>query len=460
MPDKGTIALVVDNPLRDLAGVVLLATELCSRGYEALLVPVNILSDAWAFDPDFFVLNYHRSINDYQVRRIAGRGRGFAILDTEGAYPDLDHFASTLSSDAELRGKASAVCMWGGKMARFLVEKGLYAPEKVRVTGCPRFDFFHPSLAEAARKRSEEFLPASEPFVLVTGSAAVANPGMLTEEEEFESFQRNTKMGLDWCTAFREEQRGCLKALVEVTDSLASDFPGALFVLRPHPFENPAPYAPLLEKHANLRFVQKGSIDGFVLRAKAVVLRTGTATFEAALGRAPAFSFAWIPVKHQRFEEADAILHSCASYPEMRERVARVLDGTYEPPAELREKAAGILRERFHEQDGKAHVRTADAICEALARMDRGAVRGLASLKFRGAAARIARRKFLAAWRGSVKGFDGNAVRGIVDGFQALPLGDFPSLLAPVEISPLGPPRAGSGIFRNRCVLMRPRPEP
>ncbi len=91
MSPARTIAINLDNPLRDMPGAVLLAPALCARGFRAVLVPVNILADGWSADPDLFLLNYHRPVNDYQVRRILDQGLPFAILDTEGAPYQLDH---------------------------------------------------------------------------------------------------------------------------------------------------------------------------------------------------------------------------------------------------------------------------------------------------------------------------------------------------------------------------------
>jgi surface carbohydrate biosynthesis protein len=446
----------VDNPLRDLPGIALLGLELCARGHHALLVPVNILSDAWAGNPDFFVLNYHRNVNDYQIRRILGRGIGFAILDTEGSYPLLELYASILSQDTALRHKASAVCMWGSRLSDYLVKKEYYPRELLHVTGCPRHDYFHPALADAARKRSEDFLPSGEKFVLITNSSPVANPRLLSPKEEFEVFASMSSMDRSWCQAYAAEQKTVMENTIEIAGKLAADFPDANFVMRPHPFENPQPYTDVLGKYDNVNLIQQGAIDGFLLRACCAILRLGTTTLDAGLAGIPALSFHWVGVEYQYSEESDAILHHCSSYNALRTQVAAVLEGTYRTPPEIEASLDHALFQRFHKRDGRAHVRVADALEEALARWNPADKKGMTGLRMWGWASKLARKKAVASWKSSVKYFDADTVRGIVDGIQALPTAEFPELKVPIDLSFPKMPLDGAETFKCRAVLMRP----
>ncbi|WP_423169349.1 hypothetical protein, partial [Stenotrophomonas maltophilia] len=64
MPRPPKLCIVVDNPLRDLDGMVLLAWHVAQLGAEAWLVPMYEQGfDVSAIDADFVLLNYVRSNN-------------------------------------------------------------------------------------------------------------------------------------------------------------------------------------------------------------------------------------------------------------------------------------------------------------------------------------------------------------------------------------------------------------
>src|SRR4029079_18466978 len=69
------VALVVDHPKRDLAGLGLTAVDLCARGAEVQLVPLNLQEpELWALAPDLVLLNYARPGNDELARCLLEAG--------------------------------------------------------------------------------------------------------------------------------------------------------------------------------------------------------------------------------------------------------------------------------------------------------------------------------------------------------------------------------------------------
>ncbi len=447
--------MTVDNPMRDLPGIVLVAATLCARGHRALLVPVNVLSDAWAANPDFFLLGYHRSNNDYQVKRILGRGRGFAVLDTEGAPYNMALYEGILTKDANLRGRTSAVCVWGGKLADAVAEKGFYSRSQLRVTGAPRMDFYHPSLAESARRRSREALRGPERFILVLGSAAVANPRFRSPEAELREFIRLSGLDADWCRALQSEQAFMMEQMIETAGRLAGDFPGTPVVLRPHPFENPAPYADLLAGHGNMRMVQGGTVDGLLLRACCVVQRSSTTSIEAAAAGVPALSMHWIPMKCNYSEDAEAVIHPCADYATLREKASEALDGSYRAPGEIAGRAAAVVAARFYRNDGRSHERVADVV-EGAASEGGAGRRCTAGLAAWAVAAKAARKDEIRSWEKSVKYFDEKSVAAILASFQDLDLPDLAHLKTPLRVSRHGTLLGGFEPLRSRAVEMSP----
>src|SRR5262245_63028545 len=83
---EARVALIVDNPLRDLDGLVLLAYQLAQRGHTAFLVPMyDQVYDVFRLRPDVVLVNYVRANNRDLVRLYRRRGMRVGVLDTEGA---------------------------------------------------------------------------------------------------------------------------------------------------------------------------------------------------------------------------------------------------------------------------------------------------------------------------------------------------------------------------------------
>ena len=80
------IAIIVDNPTRDLSGAVLLGRELALRGEEVFLTSMNLRHrEIPALAPDHLVVNYLRPTNDAFVEQLMHAGVRVTVLDTEGA---------------------------------------------------------------------------------------------------------------------------------------------------------------------------------------------------------------------------------------------------------------------------------------------------------------------------------------------------------------------------------------
>ena len=58
------ICLIIDNPLRDFDGIVLIAAYLMMKNFEVFIVPMNAQnSDALSLNPDVVLVNYIRKNN-------------------------------------------------------------------------------------------------------------------------------------------------------------------------------------------------------------------------------------------------------------------------------------------------------------------------------------------------------------------------------------------------------------
>jgi surface carbohydrate biosynthesis protein len=360
------VALVVDHPERDLPGLVLTALDLAQRGVVCHLVPVNLQErEIWALEPDFVLFNYLRRSNERFATELMDAGIAFGSIDTEGAiWPNPDEYASLLWLDAWRLREARCVCMWGQRLADHLIARGYLTRDQVVVTGCPRFDLYANPWRHL-REDADEALQRPARRILINTNFSVTNPLFTTADK---------------CVAMHHSVLGYSKAeLRRVADAeavaigetlliatrLADRFPGIEVVIRPHPFEDPAPYHAAAAGCRNVSVNQSESIQAAIFSACAVIQRSCTTAIEAGLAGVPAFSPQWMPAPFL-MPDAEAASVPCESFPELAAHIRAVIDGTFHLPAVTRQGIAVAIRDCCFAADGLAHVRVADAVFRVL----------------------------------------------------------------------------------------------
>ncbi len=394
---KPRIALIVDHPQRDLAGLTLTAFELCQRGIDCHLVPLNLqYGELWALAPDFVLLNYLRRFNEPVVRQLVKAGIQYGLLDTEGAvFSGPDEYADLHCEDPALLLGASCACMWGPKLADYLVARGIYTAEQISVTGCPRFDLYAPGWREAiwdARPRN-----GGEPArILINTNFSIVNPRFTSSAQNIEYYHEQLGWTREHLAEFTGRETAAINEMIRIARSLAGRFPEAHVVIRVHPHEDPAPYHEGLSGIGNAEVNDRGPVQSQLFRATAVIQRSCTTAIESALAGAPTLSPRWI-VPPMEAPMAEAVSLGCDSLGDLECYVGEILAGRHRPSAEHERRVATVLEEWFHLQDGMAFRRVGDAVVKALraSTVDRDACERLLYLESylpEGSAQRIARR--------------------------------------------------------------------
>lgn len=358
------VALVVDNPLRDLPGLVLVARSLCERGATCYLVPMYFLYELWSLAPDLVLLNYLRPNNEDLARQLMDAGIVVGVHDTEGGVvPDVDLYSKIMSRDADVRQRVSFVCVWGPKVAEVARSVGTYCDEQLVVTGTARYDFYQPPWRKAALENSPYANGFPLPLVLINGTFPLCNPGFQTPEEEVrmlvEKFSFDPKLTAEWQRAAHRAMCG----LAELTNNLARRFPHVSFIYRPHPFERVATYETLLEKLPNLHLLKVGSVDGWMLRASAVIQRSCSTVVDAGMIGIPALLPAWLPVG-LTVPVYDELSVGCESEEMMAGVLESIFSGNYLPPSFVTRRLDEVISDWYYAADGLAHERIADCIME------------------------------------------------------------------------------------------------
>lgn len=368
------VALIVDNPLRDLPGMVLVARRLCQAEALCHLVPMNLQdTELRALAPDAVLVNYLRPGNQELVRQLLEAEVCVFLSDTEGGVlPHPGDYGSLLAPDPTVRHGLAAWCAWGPLLAAHALQQGWFRDSQVLVTGAPRFDFYaHPwRQAALAASRHAEAVPT--PMVLVNGNFPLANPRYETPEREVDDLVGRYGFPRPQVEAWRATQEEAMAGLVALVNHLAPRLPEISFVYRPHPFEAIAPYRDLLSVAPNVRLLQQGTVDGWVLRSAAVIQRSCTTAIDAAMAGVPALSPRWLPVDPE-IDSAENVSIGCGGIDEVENHLRTILAGDHADPDGAERVLEQVLADWFHRIDGNGHARVAEAVLERSVTHDREA---------------------------------------------------------------------------------------
>jgi len=383
------IAFLIDNPYRDLPGLALTAWHMCQYGAICYLVPMNLRNEEiWALAPAFVLINHFRTVYEDFVENLMSAGIKVGVLDTEGSVfspvpksansahegtenrkndsmPAFEEYALSMAKDKALRHCISNFCAWTPEFAKYAVKRGWYLEDQITVTGSPRMDFFSSQWQDAALKMSDYADEFKQPIIMINSSFTLANSRFQSPEKEMAMMIEKFSYNRDFMIQWMANQKNALNDLASLANHLARHFPDATFVFRPHPFESIETYDDLLESLPNLHVVKKGTIDGWLLRAKAVIHWGSSTAIEACLAGIPAFSAGWIP-EHLPIPAVDEVSIKCFSEKELINKISDVLKDNFKVPAIINKSTNRIIAKTFYKIDGFSHQRIGDAILNTL----------------------------------------------------------------------------------------------
>ncbi|AWK90254.1 surface carbohydrate biosynthesis protein [Azospirillum thermophilum] len=382
--DERIVVLIVDHPRRDLAGLVLVARALCASGRACALMPANLRF--WELPAvldrvDFVLLQNAVQGNEDMMALLAREGIPYGVLQSEGSVyfeepgPDdapmtrNDTLDGLILENAALRDRVAVFCAWTEWVADYLVHFGYFRPDQVAVTGTPRTDLLVAPLAGASRSLSASAGRYGRPLVMVNCTFTIANPRFVTPEQEISYAVRdsNGKFTRPFLEAYQHSARDALQGTVALTNDLAQRFPDVAFLVRPHPFESLDIYRETLLPLPNLHLDGSGSIEGWLLRADAVIHWCSSTAIEAAVVGIPALQPQWLP-QIRRVPFADAASVACDTLEDLARHLEAIVAGRFTLSGEERARIDATVRRAFHMADGQAHRRVARAVLAALDR--------------------------------------------------------------------------------------------
>ena len=355
------IGWVVDHPKRDLAGSVLAAYQLASRGASVALIPMYEQGvDVPRLGLNALVANYARAANLDLMHAFAKAGLALYVLDTEGGILADKGGNSPPALAAQIRDMGystilSGYFLWGSRLHEAFKAGGTLKPEQLHLTGCPRFDFAAPrwrSLLDGERRD----------YLLVNANFPLVNSRFTSRPDD----EREAMIRFGFTAPYIDRLLADLKQvfanyLVEI-GRLAAARPDRQILVRPHPFESEEVYRTALGRHANVVVDGAGSVLDMIQNAAAVIhLNCGTAIEAVLLGKLPI----QLEYLNTPATAGHALLPARASRRTMSfEELLAVVDDV---DAETRKfDFAGIhaaeIHPFFHHNDGRAAERVADAL--------------------------------------------------------------------------------------------------
>ncbi|MEE9543371.1 MAG: surface carbohydrate biosynthesis protein [Thermodesulfobacteriota bacterium] len=360
---KPRICLIVDNPLRDLDGMVMLGWNLALKGAEVFLVPMaQQVYEVAALAPDLVLVNYLREANRSLVRAYSESGILVGVLDTEGGiFADVEEFLKTIDRDG--LSYVDMYCVWGHRQHDLFSKHNLVPKGDLYLTGCPRFDLCAPQWREALPDRTKD----GSKMILINTRTPGIFPRFQRGVEDEIKIMRSGGLSDSYVFGLLRELYLIAGEMITTVADMAKTFPDADIVLRPHPFENEKLYKALFEDLPNVRVVREGTVLAWIKSAQLLIHKDCLTAMEACLLDKEPISLEWIDAPTARIELLNSISHHAKSRAHLFELVERALKGTpLLPSTQMLDTRKKIISDWLYANDGEASCRVVDAILRTI----------------------------------------------------------------------------------------------
>ena len=354
------IGIILDNPKREIDGVLLIAHQLVQQGHDVYIIPMYQQGyDVPLLALDGLVVNYARLSNRSFLRAAKQLGLTVFVLDNEGsviAENDVKTPASpSLIRESGVHAYIDHYLFWGHNQRDAFALAGILPDDRLHVTGCPRYDVCSP------RWRTLLDYP-QRGYVLVNTNFSTVNP-LFTKSAGNE---KRAFCSVGWDGEYVErlfhDLREVFRRYLETVAELARRHPDRLFVIRPHPFEDAALYERTFAMQKNVLVDGSGSVFGVIHHAACVLhLNCQTAVETVLLDKLPvSMEFLNTELLHRHYPIPSQISYCAGNFDE--------LDSIIRDPEAYRARypAARIYEQYiqpwFHVNDGNASARVVEQV--------------------------------------------------------------------------------------------------
>jgi hypothetical protein len=248
-------------------------------------------------------------------------------------------------------------------LAEHLIDEGYFSRDQVTISGCPRFDFYHPMWRSVLYESRSNGHNHGTKRILINTNFSVVNPRFGSSEASL-AYHQKLGWSAERVKTFTDMERQAISETIEMTRNIARDYPQAEIVLRPHPFEGPEVYRRGLSG-LNVELNLTGPVLPQIYRASAVIQRSCTTGIEAGLASVPTLSPQWIPAPYL-MPTVESVSVACDSYPDLKSKLDAILGAKYVPSNETTSTIDQVINDWFYRIDGMSYKRVSQAILDNL----------------------------------------------------------------------------------------------
>ncbi len=368
------VGLVLDNPKRDLGGILLLAYQLMKQDHEIFIIPLYEQGyDIPVLNLDLLVVNYVRQNNIEFLQTYKKLGIFIAVLDTEGGVlrdsGNLSpEFISKLFRKIQASNFVDHYFFWGEKLYKaFESYSGMFRSQ-LSLTGCPRYDYCHPKWRSLLGDRSNL-------YILINLNFPSINPWWGNTEYKknkfiFNSANEETKRaikiaGLDGnlYRLFINEQKKVFHIYLKTICQLAQINPEKKIVVRPHPFENQKIYKDYFVNFKNISVDSGGEVLEAINKSSIVInLNCSTSVESRLLDKVPvSLEFLNSNILRNNLNLPTNISFKAYDFNELNKIVKNV--SLEKMDHSKKNKISRAIKKWFYKCDGNASYRIANIIC-------------------------------------------------------------------------------------------------
>ena len=282
-----TVAIPIENKVREVDGKMWLGLNLVGRGYTVALGPSwEIKSSLDKIQPAVY---FAKDTGDGNVDFFENlRDSGIIVC----GIPPESGVAGSVEDYAQHRTEVietvDAYFSWGDEPAEAV--RSRYddsISDRHKVTGNPRFDLLAPELRSIYESMGGQLIDTYGEYVLINTNFSMGNP--IRREKQFSKISEiHPDRNLD------SEERHYSRVLhlfVEFAIHVSNEVSGTNVIVRPHPGEDHSTYEKAFQHFDDIRVEHEGSARPWISGARCVVHHDCTTGIEAALMGTPVLSY-------------------------------------------------------------------------------------------------------------------------------------------------------------------------
>jgi len=350
------VCLIVDNPKRDLDGLVLVGLHLLQKNIEVYFVPMYEWHEVFFIKPDLVLVNYSRKANYKLIKRCKSLDIAVAVLDTEGGIlrDANDYFRKAMKYARDV----DMYFTWGKKQYDSIIGQKILDKSKVTLSGCPRYDF-----GVEPWKNIYNNITNKRKTILINTNFSYTNPKYSSPQKELEELIKIEGYDQQFAEDLFEQTVQTNERFNDVILLLSKDFPMIDFIIRPHPFEKIKPYEKLAYNRRNLFVKQKGTVFKWLVQCDLLIHQNCSTAVESILLGIEPLNLKFISDSLLKQPVSESVSINIESYEQLYEYIFKISNNEkINVPFSLIDIRKKIIEDWFYKSDGLASLRVAEKI--------------------------------------------------------------------------------------------------